>query len=498
MNEIDLARARAEILLTEKAVGSLKGAMSASAGEANRFQNMMNGIKKTPVVTVPTTTKGTAKSEAETAKERFEKVQKVIQKAQKAIASAEAAYAKTRFELTKDAENDILQLRKDATKAQEQLAKESQKRLTSAFANATKLSLGDLFDRTTTTEIETQVRKISSTLTLSVSRETEKVAFSSVSNIIQGLGKRLGEAKRLLSNASLLASEGFSQTFIEQVVETGAETGNALADAILGASPESKAEMKRLFGELETVSETGMDSIAEEIYNKFGLATRELNTQSLAIQDELLNAIAARQLTLTTSLAEAGYAFGIAIKDIKDTFLDDLEQFDGWFAGLGSTIDKLLEKMGLLSGQAVSDVQQAITMPNTGTILANAQVTNDVTFASLAPLKAVQGLVVDSLEDVAGTVAYLQARIDAGNRYITNIGKNTQLGIEARGRVTGFEAELANLRSRAATGNAAGTTININVKTDTTQSQAMVGKTIGNIVTKYVTTGGQVLVSGQN
>jgi hypothetical protein len=26
----------------------------------------------------------------------------------------------------------------------------------------------------------------------------------------------------------------------------------------------------------------------------------------------------------------------------------------------------------------------------------------------------------------------------------------------------------------------------------------MVGKTIGNIVTKYVTTGGQVLVSGQN
>jgi hypothetical protein len=439
--------------------------------------------------------KDTTKKEVETTKDRFAKVQKVIQDAQKKIAAAEAAYARTRFELNRDAENDISGLRRDALKAQLDLVRESQQRLTGAFAAATRLSLGDLFGRTTTTEIETQVKRLSSTLTLSVSRETEKVAFSSVDNIIQGLGKRLAESKRLLTNASLLASEGFSQTFIEQVIETGAETGNALADAILGASPESKAEMRRLFGELETVSETGMDAIAVEIYNKFGLATRALNEQSKVIQDELLTAIADRQKILATSLADAGFAFGVAINDIKTKFLEDLDGFDGWFAGLGNTIDALLAKMGQLQGTALTDVQKAITAPTAGTALAGASVTNNV---AIKEIGRASGIVIDSMADVAGTVAYIQARIAAANTYIRSSSSNAIQEASARNQIAGFTEQLANLRGAAATGTAAGTVININVKTDTTQSQAMVGKTIGNIVTKYVTTGGQVLVSGQN
>jgi hypothetical protein len=252
--------------------------------------------------------------------------------------------------------------------------------------------------------------------------------------------------------------------------------------------------MRRLFGELETVSETGMDTIAQNIYDKFGLATRELNEQSKVIQDELLVAIADRQKILATSLADAGYAFGIAIKDIKDTFLTDLEQFDGWFAGLGKTIDALLAKMGQLSGKAITDVQAAITAPTAGTVLAGATVTNNV---AVRDITKAQGIVIDSMADVAGTAAYIQARIKAAETYIRSSSSNALQEASARNQIAGFTQELANLRGAAATGTAAGTVININVKTDTTQSQAMVGKTIGNIVTKYVTTGGQVLVSGQ-
>lgn len=473
---------------------SLKGANTAAAnlGETNRFRNLAPAIST--IGGGGGGAGGGKKSDVETAKERFAKVQKVIKDAQKKLLAAEEAYTRTRFELNRDAENDITGLRRDALKAQLDLVKESQQRLTGAFASATRLSLGDLFNRTTTTEIETQVKRLSSTLTLSVSRETEKVAFSSVSNIIEGLSKRIAESRRLLTNASQLASEGFSQTFIEQVIETGAETGNALADAILGATPESKAEMRRLFGELETVSETGMDTIAQNIYDKFGLATRELNEQSKVIQDELLVAIADRQKILATSLADAGYAFGIAIKDIKDTFLTDLEQFDGWFAGLGKTIDALLGKMGQLSGKAITDVQAAITAPTAGTVLAGATVTNNV---AVRDITKAQGIVIDSMADVAGTAAYIQARIKAAETYIRSSSSNALQEASARNQIAGFTQELANLRGAAASGTAAGTVININVKTDTTQSQAMVGKTIGNIVTKYVTTGGQVLVSGQ-
>ena len=485
----------------EGAVNSLSGAMKGLKSTVNTTS--LAGILAASGTPKPAGFGGSGagsgaagtKKEVETTKDRFAKVQKVIKDAQKKLLAAEEAYARSRFELNRDAENDITGLRRDALKAQLDLVKESQSRLTGAFAAATRLSLGDLFGRTTTTEIETQVKRLSSTLTLSVSRETEKVAFSSVSNIIEGLSKRLAESRRLLTNASQLASEGFSQTFIEQVIETGAETGNALADAILGATPESKAEMRRLFGELETVSETGMDTIAKNIYDKFGLATRELNEQSKVIQDELLTAIADRQALLATSLADAGYQFGVAIKGIKDAFLTDLEGFDGWFAGLGSTIDKLLAKMGQLSGTAVTDVQKAITAPTAGTVLAGASVTNSV---AIKEIGKASGIVIDSMADVAGTVAYIQARIAAANTYIRSSSSNAIQEASARNQIAGFTAELANLRGAAATGTVAGTVININVKADSTQSQAMVGKTIGNIVTKYVTTGGQVLVSGQN
>jgi hypothetical protein len=198
---------------------------------------------------------------------------------------------------------------------------------------------------------------------------------------------------------------------------------------------------------------------------------------------------------LSTALSEAAVAFSVAMKDIKDTFLEDLGQFDGWFAGLGKTIDALLAKMKELQGKALTDVQQAITAPGSGTVLASAAVTENV---AIRNIQNAQGIVIDSMQDVAGTAAYLQARIAAAQTYIRSSSSNAAQEASARLQISNFQNELANLRGAAATGTAAGTVININVKTDTTQSQAMVGKTIGNIVTKYVTTGGQVLVSGQN
>jgi len=135
----------------------------------------------------------------------------------------------------------------------------------------------------------------------------------------------------------------------------------------------------------------------------------------------------------------------------------------------------------------------ALTSATSGTQLAGASITEKV---SIKQIQNAQGLVVDSLQDVAGTAAYLQARIDNANKYIKSSSSNAAQEISAANTIANWTKELTNLQGAAASGTAAGTVVNINVKTDTTQSQAMVGKTIGNIVTKYVTTGGTVLVSG--
>jgi hypothetical protein len=326
-----------------------------------------------------------------------------------------------------------------------------------------------------------------------VTKETEKVAYSSVTEMINGLRDRLTASKNLLANASKLAGLGFKQTFIEQVFATGAETGNALAGAILEASPETQAELKQLFTDMEDVSETGASTLADDIYKKFGLATRAMRDESVAVQAELSLALIEEQKLLTTSLANAATAFQEEIKGIKTQFLADLEEFDGKFAGLGNTIKAVIGNLNTLIRTASGDIQEVITDPNSGGPLAGATVTEGVTLASL---QNSSGIVIDSITDVAGAIAYLEARIKAANAYIKLASSNAEQDAAAGALVSDWTKQVSNLRAMASTGTAAGTVVNINVRTDSAQSQAMVGKTIGKIVTKYVTTGGQVLVSG--
>lgn len=438
--------------------------------------------------------KSAAQKAAEEQQKRFQAVQKVIKNAQKALAKAEADYEKTRYEIQKDYAERETELRKDAADRQKQIIKDSMSRLTDAFRSVT----AAVFNVETTRQLETQVKKLSATLTLTTSREVEKLASGSVQNIVEQLRKKLSDARNLIQNASLLASKGFSQTFIEQVINTGAETGNELATAILEASPETQSELKQLFKDLESVSETGMSALAQKIYDEQGLATTELKDLYIQVQKDLDDALIAEQKRLADALVAAGEAFQTAIGEIKDAFLEDLEQFDGAFAGLGNTIKDFLDKLKGLGSKATTDVQKALTAPGSGSQLAGATVTNELAFSSLAPIKQVSGLVVDSVEDLAGTFAYVESRIKAANAYIKSSSSNAMQEASAAAQRDSWIRQLNELSTRVTANNAVGTTININVKTDTTQSQAMVGKTIGNIVTKYVTTGGQVLVSGQN
>lgn len=451
-------------------------------------------INFNPITFTPTTPNTTNPTDPITAaKNQYDKVRKVILAAQANIAKAERDYARTKFEINRDYEDRVAELRKSAAASQLDLIKESQARITDAFKTATQQSLSNLFTSQTTRELETQVKQLTSRLTVSVTKETEKTAYSSVTDIINGLRDRLTASKTLLANASKLAGLGFKQTFIEQVFETGTETGNALSSAILDASPDTQRELRDLFGELETVSETGADSLAKSIYDKFGLATQAMKDQSLAIQTELNDALAAESALLTRALADAAYAFQTQIADIKTQFLLDLADFDGAFAGLGNTIKAVLANLAKLTGAATGDIQAALTAPGSGSVLAGGTVTNNV---AIKDIKAATGLVIDELSDVKGAAAYLQARINAAQTYIKSSSSNAAQEMAAAASIADWTKQLDNLKGLASTGEAAGTVININVRTDTTQSQAMVGKTIGNIVTKYVTTGGQVLVSG--
>jgi hypothetical protein len=237
----------------------------------------------------------------------------------------------------------------------------------------------------------------------------------------------LAGSRRLLENSAQLASQGFSQTFIEQIVSAGVETGNELASAILQSTPETQSELRSLFSAIETEASSGMDSLAKEIFDKQGLATQELKNLYTNTQGELVDALLEQQAILDTSLISANEAFAESVQRIKDTISESVAEMGRELGGMERTIDQFIGKLDSL-------------------IQKQAQATN-------APAISFQP--APSGSSSGPTIAF-----------------------------DPMPTPVANRPSSTAP------VININVKTDTSQSNAMVGKAIAKEVNKYTGGGG--------
>jgi len=240
---------------------------------------------------------------------------------------------------------------------------------------------------------------------------------------------------KVLEVSGKLVEAGFSQTFIEQIISTGQEGGLKLAEGLLNSNPEIIKEIQGLYKDIERVSETGADALADTLYEKQGLATSELVKLYESTQQQLLDALAANYLDYTNSLDAAALALNESITDITTDFNDAIDAMEGELGGLERAVKQFRDFL-----KGVYDSTTDATMP-------------------LSPRGA-----AGKISDGQG----FEFNIDKALG--TNLLQNTQQPV---------------------------TVINVNVQTDASQSVAMVGKSIGNTITKYVSTGGQVrVVSG--
>jgi hypothetical protein len=154
-----------------------------------------------------------------------------------------------------------------------------------------------------------------------------------------------------------------------------------------------------------------------------------------------------------------------------------------------------MKKLGKVETDAKARVD-SVTSPGTGGGATGGGMSG-VNMAASAVTDAT-GIFIDSMSDVTRVINYLQERINAANEFANQsaIAGRTAEAMSAVNLRNQFRSQLGLIQTLG-TG-AVGTTININVKTDSTQSLAMVGKTLGNTITKYVSAGGQVLVSPTN
>jgi hypothetical protein len=255
-----------------------------------------------------------------------------------------------------DYNQGIVDINKKFADEQESIIQTSMDRLRDGFKSAVSVNVASIFD-------------------------SDAIA-GSVDGLVQTLKEKLAGSKSLLDNAAKLTSAGFSQTFVEQVVGAGTELGNELANSVLNATPETVSELKSLFGEIETTSETGMDKLAQTIYDKTGLATTALQglydqtfidlaksltdqqtayvSQQEDIQREFNISIAEAEATRTEAMADANLALQESIADaaayrdqalldsqesLNDALLSSAESFEDNIKAIAETFRDQVTKM---------------------------------------------------------------------------------------------------------------------------------------------------------
>jgi len=167
-------------------------------------------------------------------------------------------------------------LQQKAADKQADIIRQSVDRLRSAFASGTGFSIADMFKDS-----------------------------KSGGGLLAAMKKQLTAARTLQENAAYLAGQGYSQTFIEQVVKAGPEAGNQIVEGLKNASPEQQAEIRDTFLAMEDIQESGLDVLARSMSNGAKLATSELRRAYDKVAEDLKDSLAEVDAELKESLADA-------------------------------------------------------------------------------------------------------------------------------------------------------------------------------------------------
>lgn len=318
------------------------------------------------------------------------------------LADLEADYQKSQTELRLSAENKRLSI-----------VQQSMDRLRSAFAARTGFDLAESF-------------------------KTNKSAEA----LLTDLKNKLDAAQKLQKNAAVLAGMGYSQTFIEQVVKEGPEAGNAIAEALKAASPQATKELQSLYAQVETVSETGLDSLAQTLNAGGNLATRELRAAYAQVAIDLQADLKKLNADLLAATAEAIADYNAAIAKAK---ADRDKASAESFAALTEALDeaKAAYDEAIAEAEAALDKARLKAEEERTKQLAAAKAAYDkaIADAQKALEKSINDIQVNMLKKLAelrAEIAKTAAEMSklGGKPYVPTGGVQSDFSIYAAGKTT--------------------------------------------------------------
>jgi hypothetical protein len=332
----------------------VKGFQEKISAAKSKFNEKMAEIDKDYTEKTTKLNKDAAEKITKLNKDAAEKKLKATTETNKKIAEAQTRFndemgklnvkkADDLAKLTKDNQTKIASITKSGNDKLLSIVQRSVDRLRDAFSKGTEFKITDLFKGLT------------------------ESGSANADGLLEALKNKLSAAKNLAENAAFLQANGFSQTFIEEVVAAGPEVGNKLAESILNASPETMKALQATFLEMENTQNTGLDALAAEMNKGARLATGELNEAYKDAQQDLALALinqaeqyAEAQVeinkTFNESMAEAEKTRDSAIASLKADLAETIAAIDKDLAE--SLVEVNLDLQEAL-GEAFKNFQEA-------------------------------------------------------------------------------------------------------------------------------------------
>lgn len=315
--EIKAAKDRAKAIQKENedALKVVKDLNEKLADAKKKFTDRMAEIDKNYTEKTAKLNKDAADKIAKLDKTTAEKRLKVQQDYDRKRIDAQNKFNDTMGALNKKREDSLAKAAADSAKRMNDINKSGQdklrdiiqqgiNRLRDAYKTGTQFNVGDIF------------------------KGLAETGDTSAKGLLDVLKKRLTEARLLAENASRLASAGFSQTFIEQVVSQGPEIGNKMAESLLNASPETVSELQNTFGELEKTSDTALNSLGATFNNGIRFATAELMQAYRDAQAETARLLLEESMAFAQAQADIIAEFNAAAAEAEKQRDEILKQLD--------------------------------------------------------------------------------------------------------------------------------------------------------------------------
>ena len=299
----------------------------------------------------------------EDAQKIYGKMNDVIKEATDKRAKIEQDYAEKKGKLVADELKAEAKLREDNAKkiteletkaAQDRAAivKKGQDMLRSAFEQGTKFDLSKTFE------------------------DSDK----SGAGLLQKMKDKFAAVKKLQQQAGALASAGYSQTFIQDVVSQGPEMGGAMAEALLNSTPETQGQLKELYAGLQDASKHGLDTLAAQMSTSTSFATEELLAEYEKIGIDLADALDKNQTE-----------FNEKIKDLQAELQDALlEAQNSYNEAIDELTKDTIEKLAKLQDEIKATAKEMLALGATkAAIAAMANSPAAPILAGVAPIKPI-------------------------------------------------------------------------------------------------------------